>query len=64
MYSKGRDRKRGLKGSDHGRSKIDEDIVKAIRSSAEADGKVAARYGIARTTVNEIRRRRSWAHIE
>jgi len=64
MYRKGRSRKRGMKGTDHHQAKLSEADVRAIRTSQEPDGKVGAQYGISRTAVNDIRKRRSWAHIE
>lgn len=64
MHEKGRALKRGLKGTEHNLAKLDEAAVRAIRASTEPDGKVAAAFGIARTTVSDIRKRRSWAHIE
>src|SRR5262252_2328820 len=63
MYDKGRDRKRGLKGSEHHRAKVDEVIVRAIRQSNESDIELGKHYGISRVTVNDIRKRRSWAHV-
>lgn len=53
-------------GADHPRAKLDEDQVRDIRRRA-ADGEMgtelAASYGIAKETVYNIIKRRTWKHI-
>lgn len=44
--------------------KITPDIVRTIRTSTEAGKDLAARYGISPQTITDIRKRRSWAHVE
>lgn len=50
-------------GEDHHMTKITEDDVRAIRSSTERAGIVAARYGLDRHTIASIRARRTWKHV-
>lgn len=63
MHSKGRDRKRPLYGEAHGQAKATEKIVLAIRSSAETVGQLVKRFGLARSTIEDIRERRTWKHV-
>src|SRR3954467_11624076 len=51
MYAKGRDRKRGMKGSEHHQAKLDEATVRAIRASKESGPATALCYGISNTQV-------------
>lgn len=44
--------------------KITPDIVREIRTSPEAGKALAKKFGITPQTVCDIRKRRSWAHIE
>lgn len=44
--------------------KITPDVVREIRASAEPGKVLAARYGVSVQTVCDIRKRRSWAHVE
>ena len=43
---------------------LDEEKVKEIRTSTEKYGILAARYGISVPTVCDIRKRKSWKHVE
>ncbi len=62
--SKGRWGKRGCLGESHGRARITEAIVKAIRASDESAAVLAARYKISKGTIQHIRKRRTWRHVE
>ena len=44
--------------------KITPEIVRAIRASHDRGIDLAARYGVTKATITDIRKRRSWAHIE
>lgn len=60
--SKGRFNDR--RGENNPRSVVDEAVVRAIRAdSALPLSKLMAKYGLAQTTVSDIRRRRTWAHL-
>ena len=60
---KGRDKKRGLRGEDHNLAKFTEDQVMEIRASDERGKDLAKRYGVAQTTIFDIRKGRSWKHL-
>lgn len=63
MVAKGRQNK--LKGSAHGRAKLLESDVIAIRSSRGTSRRdLAERYGMSRGSIDDIMNRRSWAHLE
>ena len=64
MHSKGRAHKRGMKGSEHPAAKVNEEIVRAIRACSLSTVKAAALFGLSRPTIDDIRKRRSWTHIE
>lgn len=64
MHDKGRARKRGLSGEAHHGAKITEATVREIRSRSEATALLAPEYGLSRTTIDDIRKRRSWKHVE
>jgi len=44
--------------------KLDASKVRAIRGSAEPLKVMAQRYGVSIATICDIRKRRSWAHVE
>lgn len=44
--------------------KITPEIVRHIRTSDERGKDLAERYGVTQATITDIRKRRSWAHIE
>lgn len=64
MHEKGRALKRGMKGTEHHKAKLDEAAVRAIRASPDSDAQIAKAHGLARATIYAIRKRRSWAHID
>jgi HNH endonuclease len=61
--SKGRWGKRGVIGENHGRAELTEEQVKQIRASDETAAVLSARYCISKSTVQHIRKRRTWTHI-
>lgn len=50
-------------GENHGRARLTENAVRAIRASSEGAVKLALRFGISRRHVWEIRTRRVWRHV-
>lgn len=64
MHAKGRARKRALKGEAHHAAKVTEVIVREVRGRIEPTSYLADLYGLSRTTIDDIRKRRSWAHVE
>ena len=52
-----------LPGSRHGKARLTENQVMAIRASAEPSSILAERYGIRRATVLEIINGRKWKHL-
>ena len=63
MHSKGRGRKRGMKGTEHHHSKLTDDDVRAIRQSAESDSSLAKQYSVSRPTIYAIKRGLTWKHV-
>ncbi len=45
-------------------NKLNEEIVRIIRSSEAPQKDLAARYGVSVQTICDIRKRRSWAHVD
>lgn len=64
MRNKGREKKRGLPGSEHGMSKLTDAQVREIRSSKESGPAIAKRLSISTTTVYDVRNRKIWTHID
>lgn len=54
---------RPLKGVNNPRAKLTEAQVKTIRADARRTYEIAKDYGLAWTTVNEIRRKKKWKHV-
>ena len=50
-------------GESNSRSKLNEEIVKGIRTSMETDLEVATRLGVALVTVQYVRRGFTWRHV-
>lgn len=63
MISKGRARKRGMPGTEHPASKLDEDAVREIRRSDQTDAELAERFQVSRPTIHAVRKRKTWTHI-
>lgn len=64
MHAKGRARKRALRGSEHGMAKLDGKKVRAIRAWQGPLKVIAERYGITAATACDVRKRKTWKHIE
>lgn len=64
MREKGREKKRGAPGMQHGMSKLTDALVVEIRGSQESGPSIAKRLGISTTTVYDVRNRRIWKHIK
>ena len=45
-------------------AKITEDIVIKIRADNRLQKEIASEYGLKQTTISDIKRRRSWAHVQ
>lgn len=58
------ERDRSAKGNNHGRSKLNDDIVKQIRQSTLSDRQLAMKYGVDRHAINNARRGLTWKHVE
>jgi hypothetical protein len=61
--SKGRWGRRGCKGEAHGRVVLTEEAVRKIRASKDTVKVIATKFGISKSNVRHIRKRRSWTHI-
>ena len=64
MINKGRDHKRGMKGSEHPRSKLDEEKVKLIRLSSKTDMQLSIEYGVSRSVIYDAKHRNTWKHVK
>lgn len=60
---KGRHRYGVNKGEAHGMAKLTEEGVRDILTSTESLGVLAARYGVSKTNVADVRKRRIWRHV-
>lgn len=56
-------RQRQAKGSMHGRAKLTEDAVRAIRSDPRPHKEIAAEHGIHYKKVSPIKSRKAWVHV-
>lgn len=54
---------RSARGERHGRRKLTEERVRALKADAGASKDVAARFGVSVNTVNRIRAGSLWAHV-
>lgn len=54
----------GLKGELHGRSKLSEANVRAIRADDRNLNLMAYEYGVSVTTIQHIRKRVTWKHLD
>lgn len=52
------------KGTEIWSTKLTEDDVRFIRSTAETGASLARKYGIQEATISQIRNRRTWKHVE
>ena len=53
----------GVKGSRHGRAKLTEDDVRAIRQSDLSGVQLARAFSVTPSVICGIRRRRTWTHV-
>jgi hypothetical protein len=51
------------RGSDHPRAKITPEIVRAIRDRRNSVKQLNAMYGVTKSTVDNVRQGRCWAHV-
>ena len=63
MARKGRGRGNSMPGQLHPNAKLTEKKVRHILSSSEMGKNLARRYGVAQTTISDIRKGRSWRHV-
>jgi hypothetical protein len=52
------------RGVDAGKSALTEDDVRAIRADSRPQRSIAASYGISQPAVWQIKKRRTWTHVE
>jgi len=52
-----------LIGSDHGMARFSPQDILDIRASTESDTQLSARYSARRSTIHNIRARRTWKHL-
>jgi hypothetical protein len=52
------------RGVNHGNAKLTEDLVREIRASEETTLQLHRRLGIARSTLDMVRKRLTWKHVE
>lgn len=63
MATRGRARGGGPPGERHGRAKLTEVQVLAIRRDERGQSAIALQYGVHQATVSAIKRRKLWAHV-
>lgn len=51
------------RGVDHPFAKVNDEIVRSIRSSSESSVAIAKRYGMNSRTIRNIRERKTWRHV-
>lgn len=61
--AKGRGSIPDSRGSKHGRAKLNENDVRAIRTDSRFNSTIAREYGITRGAVSHIKNRTRWKHI-
>lgn len=64
MYDKGRNRNVGKLGEAHHAASLTEDTVREIRRSPERGSAIARRLGVSASIVSDIRRRKTWRHVD
>lgn len=52
------------RGETHGKAKLTENDIRAIRADTRLHREIAADYGVTFVTISDIKRRRSWAHLD
>jgi hypothetical protein len=63
MWTKKRGNPGTSRGEKHGMSKLTAEIVEEIRKSTSHGTELAAKYGVSRVTISEIRTRKTWRHV-
>lgn len=63
MDQKGRRVSRNLRGPAHGNAVLTEADVRFIRRSKANNAELGRRFGVYRSTIRDIRRRRTWTHV-
>jgi hypothetical protein len=51
------------RGEGHGRSKLNADAVRAIRSDPRGQRKIAAQYGVSQRAIQMVQRGKTWGHV-
>lgn len=64
MRAKGRGKTPDVVGEANAAAKLTEADVLSIRASDQSGADLARHYGVSRTTICEIRKRKTWAHLE
>lgn len=64
MWVKGRGKPGKSVGEKHGMSKLNEAIVREIRTSTERGVVLAKKFGVTPTTICDVKKRRIWDHVE
>ena len=60
---KGRNKIPGLRGENHGMSRLNERVVMEIYNATGSQSEIGKRFGVHQTTVCNIKTRKRWAHI-
>jgi hypothetical protein len=63
MWVKNRANPRQTHGEKHWSAKLTAEKVQEIRGSNDRDADLAVKYGVARSTICDIRKRRIWKHV-
>lgn len=61
MYGKGRGPER--RGEKHPLSRLNEDDIRTIRSSAESQNALAQRFGVTQSNISRIKNMKNWTHV-
>jgi hypothetical protein len=58
-----RSKGRSARGATHGMNKISESVAVAIRNDARPQAELATQFGLAQSTISQIRTGKRWAHL-
>ena len=58
-HRKGRD----ARGTEHGHSKLTNDVVRSIRADQRRQQDIACDYGVTQSTVSRVQLRKTWSHV-
>jgi hypothetical protein len=64
MVAKKRCKPPFLRGEDHGKAKLSDEDVRAIRSSNQSDVSLAALHKVSRSAIRDARSGKNWSHVE